>query len=74
LLYLLLLPHSWNNFNRYHFCICIHVYTFLALYSPSCPLSLSFPPPTGTNSLPSITCSTLLSSNFVEEKRIKEKK
>jgi hypothetical protein len=21
-------PHSWNSFNRYHFCIYIHVYTF----------------------------------------------
>jgi hypothetical protein len=24
-------PNSWNIFNRYHFCIYIHVYTFCAL-------------------------------------------
>jgi hypothetical protein len=39
LLYLLSL-HSWNGFNRYQFCIYIHVYTFFA------PSSLSYPFPT----------------------------
>jgi hypothetical protein len=34
------LPYSWNSFNRYHFCIYIHVYTLFALYSSSYPLSL----------------------------------
>jgi hypothetical protein len=23
-------PHTWNTFNRYHFCIYIHVYTLFA--------------------------------------------
>jgi hypothetical protein len=26
------LPDSWNSFNRYHFCIYIHVNTFFAPY------------------------------------------
>jgi hypothetical protein len=33
------LPNSWSSFNRYHFCIYMHVYTFFALYSPSYLLS-----------------------------------
>jgi hypothetical protein len=32
-------PNSWNSFNRYHFCIHIHVNTVFALDSPSYPLS-----------------------------------
>jgi hypothetical protein len=36
-------PHFWNSFNRYHFCIYIHMYTVLVAHSPSYPLSL--PPP-----------------------------
>jgi hypothetical protein len=32
-------PHSWNSFNRYHFSICIHVYTIFPLYSSSHTLS-----------------------------------
>jgi hypothetical protein len=31
--------HSWNNFNRYHFSIYMHVYTAFGLYSPSHALS-----------------------------------
>jgi hypothetical protein len=28
---------SWNSFNRYHFCIYIHMYTLFAPYSPTYP-------------------------------------
>jgi hypothetical protein len=42
-------PESWNSFNRYNFCIYIHVYTVFAPYSPSYSFSLPPPPPTGTN-------------------------
>jgi hypothetical protein len=34
------LSHSWNRFNRYHYCIYIFVYTIVGPYSPSYPLSL----------------------------------
>jgi hypothetical protein len=44
-------PHSWNTFNRYHFCIYIHVYTVFALYSPSYNISLT-PPPSHWYQLP----------------------
>jgi hypothetical protein len=37
-----LLPHSWNSFNRSHFCIYIHMDTVFAPYSLSHTL---FPPP-----------------------------
>jgi hypothetical protein len=37
-------PCSWNSFNSYHFCICIHVYTAFASYSPS--YTHFLPPPT----------------------------
>jgi hypothetical protein len=33
-------PHSWTSFNRYHFCISIHVYTFFVWNS----YPLSLPP------------------------------
>jgi hypothetical protein len=36
-------PLSQSSFNRYHFCIYIHVYTIFALYSLS--YTLSPPPP-----------------------------
>jgi hypothetical protein len=55
-------PHSSNSFNRYCFCIYIHVYTLFALYSSS--HTLSPPPPPHHR-----TRSTLLFSDFVEEKR-----
>jgi hypothetical protein len=63
------LPQSLNSFNRYHFCIYIHVYTVFALYSPSTLFShlllfLLVPHP------PSRTCSALLFSNFVKEKKM----
>jgi hypothetical protein len=32
---LFLLFHFWNSFCRYHFSICIHMYTVFAPYSPS---------------------------------------
>jgi hypothetical protein len=35
---------SWNRFNRYHFCIYIHIYTFFAPYSLSYHLSPLSPP------------------------------
>jgi hypothetical protein len=47
----ILLPHSWNSFNRYHFSICIHVYMVFALCSSSYTLPHILPPPTGTNLL-----------------------
>jgi hypothetical protein len=34
------LPDSRNSYNRYHYCIYMHVYTFFASYSPSYLLSL----------------------------------
>jgi hypothetical protein len=37
-------PGSWNSFNRCHFCIYMHVYTFFAPYSPSYLLSPPTPP------------------------------
>jgi hypothetical protein len=37
--FILLSPHSWNSFNRYHFSIYIHVYTVFAVYSPSFTIS-----------------------------------
>jgi hypothetical protein len=48
-------PDFWNPFNRYHFCIYIHVYTLFALHSSSYFLSLShdLPPPTDANQCPS---------------------
>jgi hypothetical protein len=62
-------PDSWNSFNRYHFCIYMHVYTFFAPYSLSYPLSSHWcqPSPLGR------TSSALLFSNFVEKKRLKKK-
>jgi hypothetical protein len=65
-------PHSWNSFNRYHFCICIHAYTVFAQYSLSYPLSWLPVPLTGANPPlphPHRTCSALLFFDFVEEKR-----
>jgi hypothetical protein len=42
--FIFLSPKSWNSFKRYHFCIYIYVYTFLAQYSPfSFPWHFSFP-------------------------------
>jgi hypothetical protein len=37
-------PHSWNNFNRYHFSIYIHVYIVFELYSSFHTFS-TLPPP-----------------------------
>jgi hypothetical protein len=63
-------PDSWDSFNRYHFCIHIHVYTLFAPYSSSYPL----PPPCShwcqaLHHTPRRTCFALLFSDFVEEKR-----
>jgi hypothetical protein len=41
-------PQSWSRFNRHHFCIHIHVYTFFVPYATFYPLPLSPPPPIGT--------------------------
>jgi hypothetical protein len=38
-------PDSWNSFNRYHFFIYIHVYTFFAPYSSSYPFLGHLSPP-----------------------------
>jgi hypothetical protein len=71
-------PDSWNSFNRYHFCIYMHVYTFFVLYSPSYLLSLLPPTFSHFQLVPPYTlgrtCSSLLFSDFVEEKREKIKK
>jgi hypothetical protein len=39
------LPNSWNSFNRYHFCIYIHVYTLLHDIYPPTPFPHHFTPP-----------------------------
>jgi uncharacterized protein with PQ loop repeat len=53
-LHTLLYPHSIpvNSFNRYHFCIYIHVYTVFATYSPSYPLSWPSLPSSGAPPTP----------------------
>jgi hypothetical protein len=38
---------SWNSFNRYHFCMYIHVYTLFAPYSSPYSFPCHLPPPTG---------------------------
>jgi hypothetical protein len=67
-------PDSWNSYNRYHYCICMLMYTFSALYSLYYPL---FPPPPPSHRCqPSPlgrTFSTVLLSDFAEEKKEKEK-
>jgi hypothetical protein len=50
-----LFPHSWNGFNRYHFCLYMHMYTFFAQYSPSYPHSLPPRPSTGANLPPALS-------------------
>jgi hypothetical protein len=69
LLFILPPLDSWKSFNRYHFCIYIHVYAFFALYSPSYPLSHHLSPSHWCHTLPCRTCSTLLFSDSVKEKR-----
>jgi hypothetical protein len=61
-------PHSWNCFNRFHFSIYIHVYTVFALYSPSYMLS-PHPSPLTATTPPNKTCSAILFSDFVKEKK-----
>jgi hypothetical protein len=60
---------SWSSFNRCHFCICIHVYILFAPYSPSYPFPHHLPLSTSANPP---NCFTLLLSDFVEEKNIKD--
>jgi hypothetical protein len=50
------LPDSWNSFNRYHFCIYIHVYTLFPLYSAFYLLSCHLP-------LPTVRIDTIKSTN-----------
>jgi hypothetical protein len=38
-------PDSWFSFNRYDFCIYIHVYVLFAPYSSSCPFPYHLPVP-----------------------------
>jgi hypothetical protein len=59
--------HFWNSFNRSHFPIYVHEHIFPP-YSPFYTLSPHPPPPTGTNP-PGRTCSALLFSDFVKEKK-----
>jgi hypothetical protein len=41
-------PNSWNSFNRYHFCIYIHVYTlFCTVFILLPPFACLLPAPTG---------------------------
>jgi hypothetical protein len=56
-------PDPWNSFNRYHFCICIHVYTLFALYSSSYP----FP-----HHLPLPPCVILYSYTYVVELSVQQ--
>jgi hypothetical protein len=51
-------PDSWNSFNRYHFYVHLHVYTFFAPYSSSsfCQCYLPLPlVPTAHLSMPTPT-------------------
>jgi hypothetical protein len=58
-------PNSWNSFSIY-----IHVYTIFAPYSPSHTLSPPPPPSYWYNPSPHCrTCSALLFSDFVKEKK-----
>jgi hypothetical protein len=57
-------PDSWNSFNRYHFCIYLHVYTSFALYSPPTPFLCCL--------LPNLFHPTILW--FWRRKNIKDKK
>jgi hypothetical protein len=71
--------HSWNSFNRHHFCICIHVYTFFALYSPPIfytvfslsppPSPFSLVPPLSTPPPQDLFCPPVL--RFCRRKKIK---
>jgi hypothetical protein len=65
------LPDSWNYFNRYHFCIYIHVYTLFAPYSSSYPFPCHLCPTTCAKSPTHSgqTCFALLFSDFAEEKK-----
>jgi hypothetical protein len=68
-------PHSQSSFTRHHFCIYLHRNTFYyTLFTLLPPFPQHLLPTTGASS-PTIgrTCSTLLFSNLVEEKQIKEK-
>jgi hypothetical protein len=45
-------PDSWKSFNRYHFCIYIHMCTLFVSCSSSYPLTSHLHPPTGANPPP----------------------
>jgi hypothetical protein len=64
-------PHSWNDLNKYHFCIGIHMHIFFVPYSPSYLLSLPLSTPTSTNAptlLPGQELFQLPVHQFVEKK------
>jgi hypothetical protein len=59
------LPWLWNSFNRYHFSICIHVWTLFVPYSSSYLFPCHLPPSTNTTPpTPWRTCSTSCSPNL----------
>jgi hypothetical protein len=67
--------NSWSSFTRCNFCIYIYVYTLFAMYSPSQPFSLS--PPSlhwHENSPLGRTYSSIMFSDFIEEKNRKNKR
>jgi hypothetical protein len=69
-----LIPTSWNGFNRYHFLFTNMHTHYLYHIHPLTPFSIASPSQWFQPSLLSMICSTLLFSNFVEEKRQKIKR
>jgi hypothetical protein len=70
-------PGSWSSFNRYHFCIYIHVYSFCTafiLLPPFLAISPRDDLPSYQPSSQRRPCSSLLFSDFIEQKREKIKR
>jgi hypothetical protein len=65
-------PHSWNSYNRYHYCIYMHVvHLFLHCIHPPTPFPCHLSPsPPGAGPVPS-SCSLILQKG--KEKRWKGK-
>jgi hypothetical protein len=66
---------SWNSFNRYYFCIYMHVYMCFALYSLYYPFSIPLALSQWCQSSPlSRICSVLLFSDLQKKKTEKIKR